>query len=554
MLLPPLPGGFAMRVAAFSRRAWAVGLFLAVASSDNTPRAAAQQVLRATTRMVVVNVVVTDKKGVPVRDLRREDFALRDGGKEEQIATLSVQDRQLKSFAAPPLPPNVFSNQVGRHGGIPTSVTAILLDGVETNFTDQAYARQQFIKLLGQLQPHDRVALFALGEHLRVIQDFTDDPAILLEAVRQTRSKLPSADLLMPAEASKTQSPPPSPAVMATVGRLNTGLLDAVVAGSASFGLLSLEDVLLPALEGIGYHLSGLPGRKSIVWVTGWVPPIHGYSSLEMQRIWHTIEILNHNDVALYVIDARGLFTDPNFNAENRVISGGNGALVGLNAMTSTILDMNVWASQTGGRAFANTNDLAGAMRKALDESEVVYTLGYYPTHGKWNGEFRPIKVSVDRKGVDLGYRQGYFAGAEVTKGPMEREDFLRAAAHSPLDATGIPVSVRVETPSARRKLKFTISIDASGLTFLPSNGTKKLHFDVWAGQYSKEGESYGGTVRALSADLRESNFQRIQRAGGVTLTMEEPLNNGTEELRVVVRDLESGAIGSVRVPLKSPL
>jgi len=152
-------------------------------------------------------------------------------------------------------------------------------------------------------------------------------------------------------------------------------------------------------------------------------------------------------------------------------------------------------------------------MRKALDESEVVYTLGYYPTHGKWNGEFRPIKVSVDRKGVELGYRQGYFAGAKASKDlkeQMDREDVLRAEAHSLLDATGIPVSVRVETPSGGGKLKFTVAIDASGLTFLPRNGTNKLHFDIWAGQYSKEGESYGGTLRALSADLRESTFQRI--------------------------------------------
>ncbi len=123
-------------------------------------------VLRSTTRLVQVNVVVQDKNGRPVANLKKEDFVLRDNGKTQEIRIFSVESKDQLYAPAAQLPPNVFSNRLEQRSGAPANVTAILLDGLNTKWGDQAVARQQIIRYLERLQPQDRVGLYTLGrEH-----------------------------------------------------------------------------------------------------------------------------------------------------------------------------------------------------------------------------------------------------------------------------------------------------------------------------------------------------------------------------------------------------
>src|SRR5262249_9360889 len=141
------------------------------------------------TRLVQVNVVVHDKKGEPVGDLKQEEFTLLDKGREQKIAVFAVDSADTKRKAWPPLPPNLFSNRVQR-ADTPTAITGILLDGLNTKFEDQAYAKKQIIKFLGTLQPQDRVALYLLGSHLRVLHDFTNDADHLVKALAKYHGRI----------------------------------------------------------------------------------------------------------------------------------------------------------------------------------------------------------------------------------------------------------------------------------------------------------------------------------------------------------------------------
>src|SRR5258708_29130585 len=112
-----------------------------------------QPTIRVTTRLVQVNVVVHDKKGEPLSDLKKEDFTILDKGKEQKVAVFAVDSIDTPPKAWPALPPNIFSNRVQRVD-TPTSTTVILFDGLNTRFQDQAYSRQQIVKFLGGIQPH----------------------------------------------------------------------------------------------------------------------------------------------------------------------------------------------------------------------------------------------------------------------------------------------------------------------------------------------------------------------------------------------------------------
>src|SRR5260370_14438383 len=135
-------------------------IFLAVAllAQENQP------VLRVTTRLVQVNVVVHDKRGEPVAGLTKTDFTLYEKGKERKIAFFSVLqgNKPLKLPGGAQLPANIFSNRVKR-GESPTSATVILLDALNTKFEDQAYAKAELIKFLKKVQPEDRVAIYLLS-------------------------------------------------------------------------------------------------------------------------------------------------------------------------------------------------------------------------------------------------------------------------------------------------------------------------------------------------------------------------------------------------------
>src|SRR5437588_166212 len=160
-------------------------IIILIAQDQNQPT------IRVTTRLVQVNVVVHDKKGEPVSDLKKEDFTIFEKGKEQKLAVFAVDSITAPTKAWPALPPNIFSNRV-KTADTPTSITVILFDGLNTRFQDQAYARKQIVKFLSEIQPHDRVALYLLGTNLRILHDFTNNPDHLPHALSKYRRRISS--------------------------------------------------------------------------------------------------------------------------------------------------------------------------------------------------------------------------------------------------------------------------------------------------------------------------------------------------------------------------
>src|SRR5580704_8483374 len=139
--------------------------------------APAQQPLRVATRLVQVDVIVLDKHGNPVTGLTKDDFVVLDNKSPRTIQVFSTETAQVLS-AVPPLPAGTYSNEI-QAAGVPSNLTVILLDSFNTGSLDQAYVRSQVAKLLRTLRAEDRVALYTLGAHLQVLQEFTSDSGTL---------------------------------------------------------------------------------------------------------------------------------------------------------------------------------------------------------------------------------------------------------------------------------------------------------------------------------------------------------------------------------------
>ncbi len=371
-------------------------------------------------------------------DLKKDDFVVSENGKPQQIGFFRMASADKSGGPLTPLPPHIFSNVIAKNRDVPTSVVVVLLDLLNTSWTDQLYARKGLLKFLEQLQPQDRVAVFALGHHsLTLLHDYTSDSASLIARLEKATGEIPTA-----LDASTVNE-----GAQSELRRLGLDALADADQREADFFTSGSIVNTLSTLEAIAQHLAGLPGRKNLIWLSGGFPLTIGFdtvpeigSTREQRTFTHEIDAavraLNNSGIAVYPVDARGLMVLPGFDASVRGIPS-VGPARGRSrsaAITANHDSMKELASRTGGRAAYNTNDLSRAIRQAIDDSSVTYTIGYYSTDERQDGKFREIHVKVDRPHVDVRYRKGYFAlkPADATPARLARSKFAaRSGAHS---------------------------------------------------------------------------------------------------------------------------
>jgi hypothetical protein len=128
-------------------------------------------------------------------------------------------------------------------------------------------------------------------------------------------------------------------------------------------------------------------------------------------------------------------------------------------------------ARRTGGRAFVRTNDIFGAIRAAVDDSRLTYTLGFYPD-SRFDGKFHPIAIKLaGRSGVTLRYRSGYIDEQDVPSSPENRKTELEEASLSPLDANAIPITARLESSANKGTYRLSLAIGISNLNLKAGTG-----------------------------------------------------------------------------------
>jgi VWFA-related protein len=504
--------------------------------------------------LVQVGVVVHDKKGQPVADLAKDDFTLADEGQPQKIAFFSVESALAPVAPARTLPPNYFTNRLEFRSSAPASVTAILFDALNTAFEDQVYSKNQLIKFLGQVRPEDRFALYVLGRDLRVLHDFTTDTRSLLRVLARHRG----------ASSPDWEASEPAPS--------DTGIeeLDAWLNESSQmlsdFLKINRARQTTDALEAIARHLARVPGRKNLIWLSAGFPFSIGFDDLDEmleanrerrhfgEEIERTARALNDANLAVYPVDARGLVGLDEFRADVRRAppragaKGGGGVPRRIWQNQQTMLEL---AERTGGEAYYNRNDLDRAIRQAVEDARVTYVLGYYPAHDTWDGRFRKLKVQVRRKGVEVRYRTGYFAFHEQKETPRERDQLLREAVRTPLDATGISLLVRVasDAPPKPGRWKIFVVVD-------PRTVALEAQGDRWAGaldllfvQQAPDGRELRAVKDILTLRLTRDTYQRILKEGAVVIKVLDLLP-AAAQLRVVVRDPATGNLGAVTIPV----
>jgi len=541
---------------------------------------------KAQSTLIEVPVVVTDKSGNSIHGLKRNDFTVLENGKEQKISFMEEVKAATGKMAMASAP-GTFSN-IYLQADQPHCVTAIVLDTINTPFSDQAYARSQLIKYLSKnISPGQAIMLLLISNKgLVTLSDLTTDSAAVVQALRKVNGEVSAMETFsgetqaMAANAGHTgigigsgmagpmdlaspaaQLAPNGGAAISnmadTLSRLRNFLLsgDTVEAG---YWQARATEVTFRSFLSIALSLSGIPGRKSVVWLTGGFPflldsPTARPSDSALSRLYvRTLEALNEAQISVYPVDARGIVDLPIADGSQRAMLFGPrlmGEATSLQELELSKTAMfNTFADMTGGKAFYNNNDLTSGIRHAVEDSSSYYLLGYYfDRRNKAN--WQKLQIKVQRPDVKVRARSGFLVAETAKERDLTQRPDINFAMDSPLDSTGVAFQVHLRAvgvdPNGMKKTAFEIVVPEAEVV----DETNKNRFDVQFAWQTGTGGKFNRFQQGVKGALDAATLAKV-RAEGVRYGNTLELQPDSYQLKFVVRDNLSGKIGSVSAPL----
>jgi VWFA-related protein len=522
-------------------------------------------VLRATTRLVLIDGIVMNKRA-SVPNLKYSDFQLFENGKLQQIRFFSYHPATPVAPTAALKPqqwkPGMFSNMDSpQESAMPPVI--ILLDALNTDFVEWAYAREQTITYLKSLQPGRGIAVFLLNRSLHVLQDFTTNPSQAEQALINNGN-----GYSRPASHNHvdTMVPDASQQISGLLAQYQSGVaaaqtdMDKIIADSA-------VGITLDALQQIARSAAGFRGRKNLIWISSSFPlyvregpngPIRSYSEL----LHTTSDALADAQIAVYPIDPHGLTTPAIANFSTTGTSGNGSLLRGsalassLSALDSAVLpnhdSMNQIAQETGGKANYTSNFVDAAIARAANDGSDYYTLGYYPQDQRWNGGFRKVEVKLVHLPAQIRARSGYYAidADEVSDEATQRQQeqkFSRWLRLGAPEMRALPFAVDVippQKPEDHLKISYFVPSQAVSFRRDDSGGQfADLEFAVEA--FDSMGRQITTRAGILHAPLTTRQASNLNQEV-LHFVQDVSLPAGTFNLKVGVLDIHSGLMGTL--------
>ena len=538
-----------------------------------------QPTFRAGTTLIEFNLVATDQKGNPVTDLKQDEVEIIERGKPRPVEFFRFDGSAFGANVAgdvrEALAPGLFTNRLEYQSGPRRNVTAIVIDSLNTLPEDQIAVRAHVMQYLRALAPNTRVAVYDIGNRLRILHDFTADAAALRERLAKLTPE-PNIQALAADELVRVQQ--------MEAEHLNTAVdaNDDVDQGAqadaerqaefekARAQLARAEEYFqeqlhtrrmnqtMASLEALGNHLAGIPGRKSLVWISGGLPIvtqgaydrwINNYSS----QVRGLAQRLATQGITVYPVQATGLrvgILGTSTTAPGS--SKGQPESMHLRPMTREN-ELRIWgtmdvlADVTGGRAFRNTNDLAAGVSAAGTDLRASYSIGFYVTD---NPDYRwhDFDVRVRRPGVRILHRKGYMALAPLKQPLSWSQDEWETAMRTPLGSTAIRLDARADAVTGGMNLVLQIASD--DLYFKRVDDQPVTELEIGLGE--RNAQDWTRVRRDGATITIKQDPQKTAIAPLVRFAKVWTISPDTTVVRVIVRDRLTGRFGVLDMPLNA--
>jgi VWFA-related protein len=507
---------------------------------------------------VEVDVVVTDRQGQLVRDLKKEDFQVLEDGKAQTINTFTFVDIPIERadrplYASTPLEPDVRTNERPFDG----RVYVMVIDDLHTRFgrTQRVKAvAKQFIER--RLGANDLMAIVHTAGATSSGQEFTSNKRLLLAAVEKTQGrKLDSATINKTNEYNRTrdfrqQGDPLNDPNDAERGFNARNTLDSLRNVAEWFSSVhGRRKTILFVSEGIDYDINDLiPNSGST----------HRDASMVIDSMRDAIAAATRSNVSIYGIDPRGL-TDLGDETieigafpDDTSLGVGQGSL--FNEVRLSQDSLRTLSEETGGFAVVNRNDFTTAFDRIQQDNSSYYVLAYYPPDAR-PGRLHKIDVRMNRPGLTVRARKGYVTPKKAAVTPVNAKDVrtpeVREALDSPIPVSGLTMHVfaspfKGTAPNA--SVLMGVELRGRDLKLTPDDKIQLSYVAIDA-----NGKVRGGNTDALTmTNLKPETRARIQATGMRMLNRLE-LPPGRYQLRLAAHDSSGGNVGSIQYDLDVP-
>jgi VWFA-related protein len=505
--------------------------------------------LKMTGELVLTNVVARDSKtGELVRGLKQSDFTIYEAGKPQQISTF---DFETVDMATPLNEATVSGLAAGASGG-KTVVVAhpedlrnhrlivmfFDLTSMQPEDLDRSVeAAQEFLRT--KMQPADVVALVSLGDTLKVDQDFTADKNALIKEIG-IYNGTEGQGFTQGANANSNQ-------VEDTTG---------YTPDESEYNDLNTDRELF-ALRAISKSLERITEKKSLLYFSGGISRdgIENQASLRA-----AINAAVRANLAIYSVDTRGLQAISALGDASTGSLRGTGAYNGgalannMNANFATQEVMATLSSDTGGKAFFDSNDFAPAFARVQSDTSAYYAIGFHSSNPARDGRYRKLTIKINRPGVKLEYRPGYYAPADFKhSGKEDREQELQDQLASDLPATDMAVyldALYFRLDENRFFVPVSLIVPGSQIPFVKGGDKDKATLDVIGTVIDEAKRPIGQARETVKLNL-DPSLQARQK--NIQYTTSFNLPPGKYHLKFVVRENQTGRMGSFEADITLP-
>src|SRR5216683_4609852 len=530
-------------------------LFVRAQNAPQTPQAQQPQQpqfrVHVTSELVLVNVVVRDKKGNLVRDLKKDDFTLLEDGKRQSISSFDFENvDELKTAGAAEVtvsgtaPDGALLRPAERTAALNARDRRLMLlffdfSGMDPEQIDRSVdAAKKFVQT--RMQPADLIALVSLATNMRIDLDFTDDKTKVLGALTAyTSGQGQGFD---------------NGATGSSEGAAETS--GAFTADDTDYNTFNADRKLL-ALQSIMQTLGKISQKKAVIYFSNGISQ-NGVDNQSALRA-ATASAVKAN-VSIYPVDIRGLQAfPPGGEAQNASLHGQsayNGAAVlnDLSSNAATQDTLSTLASDTGGKAFFDSNDFGAVFSQVQKDSSAYYVLGFTSTNALKDGRFRHLKVQLNRQDLKLDYRSGYYAGRDFEHlNRADREQQIQDELASELSQTDVAVyagAAYFRQDDSHYYLAVSLVIPGSQIPFVQAKDKDNATIDI-IGEIRADGKFAVGHLRD-TVKLAVDSAQQVRRKN-VQYNTGFLLAPGSYHLKFVVRENQSGRMGSFETDVQIP-
>ena len=543
---------------------------VALGQSASPPRQTAQQkepIIRVTTELIELRVVVTDKKGQPILGLEKDNFTLQVGKEPREIGFFS----ETRLPATEPSGSRVVTDRRGSlesPGPLitesPERTVMLFVDTLHMSISSLFRVKKSLRKFLDeQLSDQDLVAVVSTAKRLGVTGQFTRNRHVLRYAIDKLSQGLNIQDSFFTPyiAAGVERGDRQALALGIQILRMEDGMdgdpefLQAM-ARSRAIQILSgathRRKATLNTLKAAAEQMAGLPGQRLMVLYSDGFSLLDRFGTVDSADLRGAISKTVRSGVVIYSIDAKGLQPPPLFSA---AFAGSYDQSM-LGYLSSSEKDMedglNRLARDTGGETFFNTNDLGAALTEALDSNRFYYVLGFYPPETEQGKGFKKFTVRIkDHPEYRVRTQKGY-APTETVESEDEDWDATPEKRFHKAVLAPVPVSTIgvfawadfIETDADDAQVSLHVHIAGDKITMKKEDDTYRMELEMMAYVFNKRGKSQESKVHVIQGKLQSEAVENI-RTNGLYVSKRLHLKPGLYQLRVGVREKETEQIGT---------